>query len=72
MRYSLKILHVPGKEKNSADTLSRVATCTSKPFDIQFIEEGGTFGSSTKEHLPATAQRLREKRKAEISDEECM
>ena len=71
MRYNPEVLHVPGKCQISADALSSAPVSSLNTSDIQFIEEVEAFAGSTRDQLPATAQRLEEIIEAQRNDEVC-
>ena len=72
MKYSFKILHVPGKELVTADTLSRA------PLDKQVSKEDerlnedlNLYVSHILENFPATERKLDELRLHQQNDEVC-
>ena len=60
MRYDFTIVHVPGADLNTADTLSRAPVSEPTRGDEEFQREVQAFVESVMENIPATAKRLQE------------
>ena len=58
MRYDYDVVHVPGKELNTADFLSRLPLPETESDDLQ--DEVQAYIDLIFEHLPATEERLAE------------
>ena len=72
MRYSYQIVHVPGKDLTTADTLSRAPLHRSLTKDEkQLNEDLNLYLSHITEYLPTTERRLREIRLHQDEDEVC-
>ena len=73
MRYSYQIVHVPGKDFTTADTLSRAPLhqrLTKE--ETKLNEELNLYVSHVIEGLPATERRLQEVRSLQDEDEICL
>jgi transposase InsO family protein len=68
MRFSYSIVHVPGKELYTADTLSRAPLLSSGEPEHDYIEQ---FVATIVSTLPANADRLQEYRTAQLNDVDC-
>ena len=72
MRFSFTIVHVPGKELNTADTLSRSPVSEGDDSrEEAFRHEVKTYVNSVVKSLPATEERLRFIRDEQGKDPEC-
>ena len=69
MRFRYKIIHVPGKELFTADTLSRapVTETTEDPL----TDEVEAFVNVVMQGMPATDQRMEQLKKRQLEDEVC-
>ena len=73
MRYSYQIVHVPGKDLTTADTLSRAPLHRSlTKEETKLNEELNLYVSHVIESLPATERRLQEVRSHQVEDEICL
>ena len=71
MKYNLQIQHVPGKNLNPADTLSRSPTCSATQEDKNLQDEAAALVAAVTDAFPATDQRLTEIRAAQTQDDVC-
>jgi len=72
MRYSYKIVHVPGKELYTADTLSRAPIVTTPNGDDDSLtHEINSFVNLVMEGVPATDSRLVQIRQHQLEDDVC-
>ena len=69
-RFDYRIVHIPGKEIYTADTLSR-APISSEISDLNLEEEAKMLMEMSIRHLPASPKRLDEYRSAQIADHVC-
>ena len=69
-RFDYRIVHIPGKEIYTADTLSR-APISSEISDLNLEEEAKMLIEMSIRHLPASPKRLDEYRSAQIADHVC-
>ena len=60
MRFKFSLLHVPGKELITADTLSRAPTAVSSLQDESLQEEVDCFVHQVKANFPASKERLKQ------------
>ena len=71
MKYSFNIVHVPGKNLNCADALSRAPNSESTTMDCTLEEEGNLYVNYVFQTLPATGKRLEEIKAHLQEDEVC-
>ena len=71
MKYSFSIVHVPGKNLNSADALSRAPKSEPRTKDCTLEEEGNLYVNYVFQTLPATGKRLKEIKAHLQEDEVC-
>ena len=72
MRFAYTIIHVPGKELYTADTLSRAPVGVSKVDVIEDLtEEVEAFVNVVMQGFPATDNRIEEIRQHQLEDETC-
>ena len=71
MKYDFHIHHVPGKNLNTADTLSRAPTSSTTQDDNDLQDEASAFVAVVTNTLPATDQRLAEIQACQERDEIC-
>ena len=69
-RFDYRIVHIPGKEIYTADTLSR-APISSEISDLNLEEEAKMLMEMSIRHLPASPKQLDEYRSAQIADHVC-
>ena len=60
MKYDFRIHHVPGKNLNTADTLSRSQTCSAIPENKNLQDEAAALVAAVTDAFPATDQCLPE------------
>ena len=71
MKYSFNIVHVPGKNLNCADALSRAPNSEPTTVDRTLEEEGNLYVNYVFQTLPATGKRLEEIKAHLQEDEVC-
>ena len=71
MRFSFTITHVPGKELNTADTLSRAPVTDDDTSSEAFRREVNAYVDAIMKSLPETAERLQSIREEHNSDLVC-
>ena len=71
MKYSFNIVHVPGKNLNCADALSRAPNSDPTTMDCSLEEEGNLYVNYVFQTLPATGKRLEEIKAHLQEDEVC-
>ena len=71
MKYDFHIHHIPGKNLNTADTLSCAPTSSSTPDDKDLQNEASAFVAVVTNTLPGTDQRLAEIQACQARDETC-
>ena len=71
MKYDFQIHHIPGKNLNKADTLSRAPTCSATPEDKNLQNEAAALVATVTDAFPATDQRFTEIRAAQTQDDVC-
>ena len=69
MKYSFNIVHVPGKNLNCADAVSRAPNAQPTTMDCTLEEEGNLYVNYVFQTLPATGKRL-EEIKAHLQEDE--
>ena len=71
MRFRYSISHVPGRELNTADTLSRAPVSEVDGRDDDFHKEVNVFVNFVVRNLPATEERLQVIRNQQDEDSVC-
>jgi len=71
MRFSYCVSHVPGKNLNTADTLSRLPDLKGDPSAAELQEEVETYVNHIVQHLPATEKKLEEIKQEQDKDPIC-
>ena len=71
MKYDFYIYHIPGKNLNTADTLSHAPTSSTTQDDNDLQDEAADFIAIVTKALPATDQRLAEIQAFQERDEIC-
>ena len=69
MRFSYRIVHVPGKELYTADTLSRAPV--TETIENSLTEEVEAFVNVVMHGMPATDQRIEQIKKQQLEDDVC-
>ena len=69
MRLSYKVIHVPGKELFTADTLSRAPVTETTEYPL--TDEVEAFVNVVTQGMPATDQRMEQLKKHHLEDEVC-
>ncbi len=71
MRYTYDIVHVPGKQMYTADTLSRAPSSQATAADTDLEEETKSYVQSIMSTLPASDQRMEQIRLNTMEDDIC-
>ena len=70
MKYSIKVIHVAGKQQIIADALSRAPSTKLTDSDIQLIDDTTVFTQQCIENLSSATKQLQEIKEAQIRDPE--
>ena len=69
MRFTITILHAPGKDLTIADTLSRAPAATASDADVHFCQDTDMFVNTVIPCLPTTERQLAEVKQKQAEDE---
>ena len=71
MRFDYTVVHVPGKDLNTADTLSRLPDLKTDSTAVDFENEVEAYVDFVMDHLPATEKKLQEIAREQDKDPLC-
>ena len=72
MKFSYSVVHVPGKDLHTADTLSCAPIADFKESDQQLQEETQVFVDMVMNDIPATEKKLQEIKQGQNADPDCV